>query len=104
MGPERTRWALILAIWAAGLGAAGQYGKISIVFDRMGELFPGAGSWLGFTVSMVGVIGIVFGILAGAIVAAILIGYIAGSMESLASNGVGEHSPGGFGMGQGAVV
>lgn len=70
MGPERTRWALVLTIWAAGLGAAGQYGKISIVFDRMGDLFPGAGSWLGFTVSMVGVIGIVFGILSGAIVAA----------------------------------
>ncbi len=40
----------------------------------------------------------------GAVAAAWLIGYIAGSWENLASNGTGEHSPGGFGMGQGIVT
>ncbi len=40
----------------------------------------------------------------GACVAAWLIGYLAGSFENLASNGVGEHSPGGFSMGQGIVT
>ncbi|MCL6283074.1 MFS transporter [Ruegeria sp. 2012CJ41-6] len=68
---ERTRWGLILLIWLAGLGAAAQYGKISVVFYRMEALYPGAGPWLGFTVSMVAVLGILFGILAGAVVAAI---------------------------------
>ncbi len=40
----------------------------------------------------------------GACLAAWLIGFIAGSFESLASNGMGEHSPGGFGMGQGIAT
>ncbi len=40
----------------------------------------------------------------GALVAAWLIGYIAGSWENLASNGMGEHSPGGFSMSQGIVT
>lgn len=34
----------------------------------------------------------------GALLAAALIGFIAGSWDSLASNGVGEHSPGGFSL------
>lgn len=65
-----TRWGLILVIWAAGLGAAAQYGKISVVFDRMGELYPLAGGSIGFTVSLVGLLGILFGVVAGMFVAA----------------------------------
>lgn len=71
MTRERTRWGLILLIWAAGLGAAAQYGKISVVFYRMEALYPGVGHWLGFAVSMVAVLGIIFGIVTGAVVAAI---------------------------------
>jgi aquaporin Z len=40
----------------------------------------------------------------GAAAAAWLIGYIAGSWDNLASNGMDSHSPGGFGMGQGIVT
>lgn len=40
----------------------------------------------------------------GAAVAAWLIGYIAGSWDNLASNGMGAHSPGEFGLGQGIVT
>lgn len=40
----------------------------------------------------------------GAVIAAWLIGYIAGSWENLASNGMGDRSPGGFGIGQGIVT
>ncbi|MEM7318743.1 MAG: MFS transporter, partial [Pseudomonadota bacterium] len=71
MGEGRTNWPLVLVIWLAGLGAAAQYGKISVVFEQIDAHFPQAGGWLGFTVSMVGVLGVIFGILAGAIVAAI---------------------------------
>lgn len=60
-----TRWPLVVAIWAAGLGVAAQYGKISIIFDRMVELYPTAGTSLSFTVSLVGIMGIVFGLVAG---------------------------------------
>ncbi len=40
----------------------------------------------------------------GATLAAWLIGYLAGSWENLASNGMGEHSPGGFTLSQGIVM
>lgn len=68
---DRTRWPLVLLIWAAGLGAAAQYGKISVVFDRMPSVYPDAGAWLGFAVSLVGLLGILLGVAAGAYVAAI---------------------------------
>lgn len=40
----------------------------------------------------------------GAIAAAFLISVLAGSAENLASNGFGDHSPGGFGMGAGLIT
>lgn len=64
-----TRWSLIFAIWAAGLGVAAQYGKISIIFGRLPELYPSAGGSISFTVSLVGLMGIVFGLVAGMFVA-----------------------------------
>mgnify|MGYP001627847211 FL=1 len=65
-----SRWGLILAVWAAGLGAAAQYGKISVIFGRMGELYPLAGNALSFSVSLVGTLGILLGAVAGLYVAA----------------------------------
>ncbi|WP_245227010.1 MFS transporter [Parasedimentitalea maritima] len=67
---DNTRWGLILVIWAAGLGAAAQYGKISVIFDRMAELYPLAGDAISFTVSLVGLLGILLGVVAGMFVAA----------------------------------
>ncbi len=67
----RTPWPLILLIWAAGLGAAAQYGKISVIFDRLPELYPTGGAALAATVSFVGLLGIVLGVVAGVFVAAI---------------------------------
>lgn len=60
-----TRWPLIFAIWAAGLGVAAQYGKISVIFDRMGQLYPDAGASLSLAVSVVGIVGIILGLVAG---------------------------------------
>ncbi|UWS01901.1 MFS transporter [Phaeobacter inhibens] len=65
----QTRWGVVMIIWAAGLGAAAQYGKISVIFDRLGLLYPGAGSSLSLTVTMVGVLGILLGVVAGGFVA-----------------------------------
>ncbi|WP_036797566.1 MFS transporter [Leisingera caerulea] len=65
-----SRWGLILAVWAAGLGAAAQYGKISVIFGRMGELYPQAGTALSFSVSLVGTLGILLGAVAGLYAAA----------------------------------
>ncbi len=68
---DTTDWTLVLLIWAAGLGAAAQYGKISVVFDRLPEVYPDAGTALGFAVSLVGFLGILLGIVAGVLVARI---------------------------------
>lgn len=71
METDRTDWRLVLLIWAAGLGAAGQYGKLSVVFDRLPEAYPQAGTSLGFAVSLVGFLGILLGVVAGVLVARI---------------------------------
>lgn len=85
---ERTNWPLVLLIWIAGLGAAAQYGKISVIFDRLPGIYPDAGATLGFAMSLVGAVGIVLGIVAGVFVArigyrrALLTGLIAGGVIS----------------------
>lgn len=67
--PQETSWPLVFALWGAGLGAAAQYGKFSVTFDRLPGLYPEAGTALGFAVSLVGVLGIFLGIVAGLVVA-----------------------------------
>ena len=62
---------LILLLWGAGLGAAAQYAKVSVIFDQLPDVYPDAGAALGFAVSLVGFIGIVFGVVAGLLVARI---------------------------------
>ncbi|MBT8152503.1 MFS transporter [Epibacterium ulvae] len=62
-------WGEILLIWAAGLGAAAQYGKVSVVFDQLGGLYPGVGASVSMTVSLVGLCGIILGTVAGLLAA-----------------------------------
>ncbi len=68
---ETTSFPRVFALWAAGLGAAAQYGKMSVVFDLLPELYPQAGAALGFLVSLVGGVGILLGVVAGLVVARI---------------------------------
>ncbi|NUH64552.1 MFS transporter [Sulfitobacter sp. S0837] len=68
---ETTSFPRVFALWAAGLGAAAQYGKMSVVFDLLPELYPQAGVALGFLVSLVGGVGILLGVVAGLVVARI---------------------------------
>lgn len=80
---------LALTLWLAGLGAAAQYGKISVIFDRLPEVYPQAGASLGWAVSIVGLVGIALGIVAGILAAriglrrAVLLGLWAGAAMSL---------------------
>jgi predicted MFS family arabinose efflux permease len=67
----KTPVGLILLLWGAGLGAAGQYAKVSVIFDQLSTVYPEAGAALAFAVSLVGFIGIVFGVVAGLLVARI---------------------------------
>jgi predicted MFS family arabinose efflux permease len=68
---EHTSFLRVFALWAAGLGAAAQYAKISVIFDLLPDLYPEAGPALGFLVSLVGGVGILFGVVAGLMVARI---------------------------------
>ncbi|MEO1455206.1 MAG: MFS transporter, partial [Pseudomonadota bacterium] len=65
----QTNWTQILALWLAGLGAAAQYGKVSVIFDQLGAVYPDAGVALGLVVSLVGFVGIVLGVVAALLVA-----------------------------------
>jgi DHA1 family inner membrane transport protein len=58
---------LILAIWAAGLGAAAQFGKISVLYDDLLAIYGGPGR-VALMVSVVGMVGLVFGTTAGILV------------------------------------
>lgn len=63
---------IILALWTAGLGAAAQFGKMSVIYDQLGELYPDhRGVGIGIMVSIIGIIGLIFGTTAGMLVACI---------------------------------
>ncbi|MEP2641673.1 MFS transporter [Roseobacter sp.] len=66
---QKTPWGLVLALWGAGLGAAAQYGKFSVIFDQLPAAYPQAGAAIGFIVSVVGILGIFLGVAAGLLVA-----------------------------------
>ncbi|RUS59099.1 MFS transporter [Pseudorhodobacter sp. E13] len=60
---------IVLILWGAGLGAAAQFGKISILFDRIAAHYAGAGDvTVGLIVSVVGFVGLIFGTTAGLLV------------------------------------
>ncbi len=67
--PARTNWLLVVLLYLAGLGSAAQYGKVSVVFDRLPGVWPEAGAGLGFALSLVGFVGILLGVTAGIVVA-----------------------------------
>ncbi len=59
----------ILAIWCAGLGAAAQFGKISILYQDLEAHYSSAGPvGIGLMVSIVGIVGLIFGTTAGLLV------------------------------------
>lgn len=60
---------VVLLLWCAGLGAAAQFGKISVLYDDLRALYGGSGEVaLGLIVSVVGIVGLVFGTTAGLLV------------------------------------
>ncbi|MEM6610447.1 MAG: MFS transporter [Pseudomonadota bacterium] len=87
---HHSNWPLVILLWLAGLGAAAQYGKISVVFDALPAIYPQAGASLGFAVSLVGAVGIALGVVAGVVVArlgfrpAVLGGLVFGAVLSFA--------------------
>ena len=89
--PLRTPWAVIAALYATGLIAAGQFAKVSLTLAPLALAYPG---WpVAFAVSGVAVMGILFGVYAGgitasigprrAILAALVISALAGAGQAL---------------------
>jgi len=60
---------LILALWAAGLCAAAQFAKVSLIFPELMKLYPDAGPTAGFLVSLPSLLGVAIALTTGIIVA-----------------------------------
>ncbi len=67
--PTRTPLGLIFVLWLAGLCAAGQFAKISLVFPELQAVYPGHGTTAGFLVTLISFMGVVLGLFTGMIVA-----------------------------------
>ncbi|MBA4492615.1 MFS transporter [Paracoccus sp. S1E-3] len=61
----------VLLLWLAGLGAAGQFAKIGVPFTEIQHMFPQAGASVGLLLSLVSLVGAVFGMIAGVLVTGI---------------------------------
>lgn len=55
----------VLALWFAGLTAAAQFAKLSLTFSYLQGEYPDAGASLGLLVSLIGFVGVFFGMFAG---------------------------------------
>lgn len=81
---ERTRWGLIALIFCGGLLAAAQFGKITLTLPQVAEAFGRPVTAVAFLVSLVGIIGLMLGAMAGGIAANVGIGraFLAGLLLS----------------------
>jgi len=59
---------VILLIWLAGLGAAAQFGKLAVSLPALRVLYDVSEVQLGFLMSSVGMVGLLFGVVSGVIV------------------------------------
>ncbi len=84
----------VFVLWLAGLGAAAQFGKLSVAFDLMAARYPEQGAaGIGLIVSIVGIVGLIFGTTAGllvarigprrAIVSALVLGALVSALQTL---------------------
>lgn len=71
---RRTRWGLVALIFCGGLLAAAQFGKITLTLPQVAATFGRPVTAVAFLVSLVGVIGLICGPMAGGIAAGFGIG------------------------------
>lgn len=64
----RTDYPIVVLVWMAGLGAAAQFGKIAVSLDSFRALYGVSEVALGFLISCVGSVGLVFGVVAGILI------------------------------------
>lgn len=64
---SETHALLIFLIWLAGLGAAAQFGKIAVALDAFRARYDVSEVALGYLISSVGTVGLIFGVIGGAL-------------------------------------
>lgn len=69
MSAQNTPFGLIALMLLAGMGAAAQFAKVSVIFPMLADLYPQAGTSLGFLVSVISLTGVLTGVIAGMLVA-----------------------------------
>ncbi len=67
--PQRTNWLLVFMLLLAGLFAAAQFGKLTLTLQVLRETYPSGGAFVPVLISIVGIVGIVLGAVAGSVVA-----------------------------------
>lgn len=62
---EKTNWIEVTLLWCAGIFAAMQFAKFSISYDSLLTVYNVSGASIGVLLSIVGVVGLLFGVVAG---------------------------------------
>jgi predicted MFS family arabinose efflux permease len=62
MAKVKTNWFIIIILWLAGIAAAMQFAKFSFAFDFLKNQYNVSPFWIGLSLSVVGLIGLIFGI------------------------------------------
>ncbi|WP_375173850.1 MFS transporter [Pseudooceanicola sp.] len=68
MDRDTSPFGLLALLLLAGMTAAGQFAKVSVIFPELGLAYPQAGASLGFLVSIISLTGVVTGLVAGMLV------------------------------------
>ncbi|WP_169788516.1 MFS transporter [Litoreibacter arenae] len=69
MALQKTNWLLVFALLVAGLFAAAQFGKLTLTLPLLRDAYPEGGALVPVLISIVGMVGIALGAVAGAVVA-----------------------------------
>lgn len=69
MSSDRTQWLLVALVFLAGLLAAAQFGKIALTLPEVARTFARPLTGVSVLVSLVGLVGLVFGAMAGGVAA-----------------------------------
>jgi predicted MFS family arabinose efflux permease len=62
MAKVKTNWFIVIVLWLAGIAAAMQFAKFSFAFDFLKDQYNVSPFWIGMSLSVVGLIGLIFGI------------------------------------------
>lgn len=65
--PSQTAWLEVFLLWFAGISAAMQFAKFSVSYNELLAYYQAGPTWTGAAISVVGIIGLIFGVTAGLI-------------------------------------